>query len=166
MSTIERLVTNYFCTFKDLFAILSYTPQIRRLMVMRSCDGSDFESRLPLKLLNLTSISIHGCSITFDEFKMFIRSLGCKLTALDVLTYYVDMNYLYGNQWKEFIVECLPQLEKFKFEYNRSLRSKNDYPIHPEDLNEFTSPFWIQRKLVVEVAMYTCDIKYTIGPYK
>jgi len=165
-STIEHLVIDHECTFKELFAILSYTPQLRRFAVTGRCENPGFESRLPLKLLNLMSITFAVCNVKFDEFKKFIRSLGCKLTVLYFYNDCQDINYLDANQWKEFIMEYLPQLKKFKFEYNRFLHSENDCPIHPEDLNEFISSFWIQRKLYVQVEMYPCDVIYTIGPYK
>jgi hypothetical protein len=101
-STIEYLIINHSCTFNELEVILSYTPQLCRLNFAHTNDNnSTIENILPIRLSNLTYISLNLHYIKFDEFTMFIKNLDCKLKFLRFITWSEDITYLDANQWEE-----------------------------------------------------------------
>ncbi|CAF4300658.1 unnamed protein product, partial [Rotaria sordida] len=66
LSTIEHLIINHSCKFNELFAILSYTSQLRRLN-FRDTDDDDTNIgiMLPITLLNFTHLSLRIYSTNF-----------------------------------------------------------------------------------------------------
>ncbi|CAF1449856.1 unnamed protein product [Adineta steineri] len=166
-STIEHLVINHSCTFNELSAILSYTPQICRLNFAHLNDSnSPIATILPIKLANLTYITFDIPYIIFDEFKMFITSLDCQLKILRFYTRSSDINYLEANQWEELILKYLPQLEKFYFQYVEEIEHDYHCATYLEDFNQFNSSFWIERKWEFVTEMDPCEVLHSIHPYK
>jgi hypothetical protein len=74
---------------------------------------------VPMTLSNLTYPSIYGIFVTFDELEMFIKNMHCVLKVLHVDPRTEDITYPYLDavRWERFILQDLPQLEEFKFEY-------------------------------------------------
>jgi len=86
MSTIEHLLIDHPCTLNELSALLSHTPQLRRLKFTDSNDSNSTITTIlpPIRLENLTNISFDVLFMTFDEFKMFIKNFECKLKVLHI----------------------------------------------------------------------------------
>ncbi|CAF2706973.1 unnamed protein product [Rotaria sp. Silwood2] len=79
LSTIEYLATYQFCTVNELFTILSYAPQLRRLKLGNSVDiDTNIHIILPITLLHLTDISLLMSDVKFDKFEILIRKIDAK----------------------------------------------------------------------------------------
>ncbi len=177
-STIEYLTINHTRTFKELFAILSYTPQVRRLRFEHFSDNdSSLEMISPITLSNLTHISIYTFYMTFDKLELFITKINCKLRVLSVDSRSPDMTYLDAVRWEKLILKYLPQLEKFYLEYLPQLEKfyleyginyENDHksPTFYGKSDQFKSPFWIERRWVFDATIEYYRIRYSIHPYK
>ncbi|CAF5061595.1 unnamed protein product [Rotaria sp. Silwood1] len=166
-STIEYLIINHSCTFNELSAILSYTPQLSRLNFAHTNDNNSIITNiLPIRLSNLSYISLNVHYIKFDEFIIFIKNLDCKLQILHFTTWSEDMTYLDANRWEELILKYLPQLEKFYFQYYEQIYNAYDSSTYLENFNHFISSFWIEKKWIFETEMDSFELIYRIHPYK
>jgi hypothetical protein len=164
LSPIEYLLIVHSCTFDELFTILSYTPQLRRLNLLNSINiDTNIQTILPITLSNLTDISIPMDNVTFDEFEILIRKINVKLKVLRVTTRAQDINFLNARRWEKLILKSLSQLEEF---YLRYYEPVNKYPIYSGVPNQFTSSFWIERQWTFEAEIIGESINYFIRPYR
>ena len=110
---IENLNIDHCCHLDELVAILSYTPELRRLRF------SDDSGRIlsPITLSNLRSLSIRSYSLSFGQWESVIRQTHPPLQTLYFVTRSRDVNYLNGHRWERFIRENSAQLESFSFHY-------------------------------------------------
>ncbi|CAF4253819.1 unnamed protein product, partial [Adineta steineri] len=167
LSSIEYFFIDHSCTIKELCILTSYTPQIRHLkMTNLSENYSIHEMISPISLINLTYISIESCTITFDEFEMFITQTECNLKVLRINIHSDDTDYLDDHRWEQLISEYLPKLKKFYVEYFQDIDPESGCSIDYEPSQRFTSLFWIKRKWVFELEMNSSDITYKISSYK
>jgi hypothetical protein len=167
LSTIEYLVIDHPCTFGELFAILSYTPQISYLKLTHENDSDlTIEMLSAMTLSNLIYFSTNIQHVKFDEFEMFITHLDSKLKVLRVTTLSEDMDYFDGDRWKKLILKYLPDLEEFSFQYTKQIDHEADFLPYLTDVDQFTSSFWFEREWVLEIEMDSFDIVYSIHPYK
>jgi hypothetical protein len=166
-SSIEHLVIDHSCTFKDLFGILSYTPQLVYLKFQHTRENDSTISMISsITLSNLTSIIMDTHYMTFDELECLISNLDCELKVLRVITLSPDSDYFNADRWEELITEYLPQLEKLYFQYNKQLDPEYDSPIYSQDPNQFISSFWIEQEWLLEIEMDSFEVVYSIRPYK
>ena len=166
LSTIEYLHISHWYTFDELYALISYTPKLRRLNLSHTNKtDSNIELMLPITSDNLIDISMYSNSINFDEFQLFIEKISSKLTILHVAFSYRDMRFLHAHRWEELISRKFSQLKKFSLHYRES-GFGDEFPKYLGELNQFTSPFWIQRKWFLEIETYEYNIHYFIRPYK
>jgi hypothetical protein len=166
-SPIEHLILDHCCTFNELSAITSYTPQLRRLRFTHDLNGDlNVESIPPIALSNLTHLSIHGYNLTFDTFEIFIRKIDSKLKVLHVITQSQDIVYLDAHRWEKLILGYLPRLDRFRLEYREHIDDDFVFPTYPEESNQFTSSFWIERQWLFETEIDFDFIKYLIQPLK
>jgi hypothetical protein len=167
LSTIEYLDIAHWYTFDELSALISYTPQLRRLSLSHiNQDDSNTETMLPVTLNNLTYFSMHTNNINFDEFEMFIENIYSKLKVLRVSFSYKDITLLHANRWEQLISRYFPQLEKFSLRYREGGGYRDEYPIYSGGQNQFISPFWIERKWLLEIDTYEYSINYIVRPYR
>jgi len=161
-SSIEYLHIAHWYTFDELSALISYTPQLRRLDLSHANqDDSTIETMLPITLVNLTYISMHTNYINFDEFEIFIKNIYSKLKVLYVTFLYQDITFLHAYRWEQLILRYLSQLEKFSLKYY-----EYKYPIYSGEQNQFISSFWIERKLIFKVEINEDGILYLVSPYR
>jgi len=161
-STIEYLHIAHWYTFDELSALISYTPQLRRLNLSHANqDDSTIETMLPITLDNLTYISMYTNYINFDEFEIFIKNIYSKLKILYVTFLYQDITFLHAYRWEQLILRYLSQLEKFSLKYYECR-----YPLYTGGRNQFISSFWIERKLIFQVEINENNILYLVCPYR
>jgi hypothetical protein len=130
-------------------------------------DGNTNIGILPTIILaNLTYISIHLYNIRFNRFELFIQKMPSTLKVLCVITQVQDITYLYGYRWEELIQEYLPQLENFSLKYIEYIDEDFVFPVYLEELNQFTSSFWIERQWIFETEIDYEHILYSIRSYK
>jgi hypothetical protein len=165
ISPIEHLTIDHPFTFNELSTIISYTPQLRRLNLSNeSRIKTNSQMISPMMLSSLTYISIFMYDLKFDKFENLISQISCKLKVLYLVgSSHDDATYLDAERWKQLILRYLSQLEKFHLKYY-----ENDFTsrIHIDKLNEFFSPFWIERQWILGVEFESSNITYSIRPYK
>jgi hypothetical protein len=169
-SSIEHLVIEHSCTFNELSAIISYTPQLHRLSSKNALiSNPNIGIISPTALSNLTHLSIGIKGVTFDEFEIFIRKMSSKLKVLYIISQSQNIIYLDGHRWEQLILQYLPQLETFYFEYcdvPNYVNMEVEYPIYSKGPNEFSSLFWIERQWIFEAETDGVLNKYFIRRYK
>ena len=167
-SSIKYLEADHPYIFNELAAVLSYTPQLRRLHFRHITEGDTLNIKMIslATLSNLTSLSMHSNDIAFDALEILISTIRSNLKIFFFKTQSQDMSYLDACRWKRIIVQYLSQLENFHLKYY----ARND--INDEDFkklsgpNQFASPFWIARKWVLQVESEPDCIKYFVLPYR
>ncbi|CAF3514370.1 unnamed protein product, partial [Adineta steineri] len=169
-STIEYLVIDHFCTLDELNCLLHYTPQLRRL----SCHGviesdEEFKEDLSLKLPHLKYIYFQNCDASFDEFEVFIKEISSQLQIFNINIYW-NKAYLDSNRWEQLITEYMPKLKIFYFHFNQYFYD-DDRKINLRDstdkfINQFNSPFWIERKWFRELRIDCEEMNFSIHSYR
>ncbi|CAF4818866.1 unnamed protein product [Rotaria sp. Silwood1] len=119
LSTIEHLVISHSCKFNELFTILSYTSQHCRLSFM---DAYDDDTNIGI----MSPITIYS-----------------KLKVLHITIRSDNIDYLDSIRWKKLILEYLPQLEKFYFDYYIEFEDDTKPSKYIGQFNQFSSSFWI-----------------------
>ncbi|CAF1185422.1 unnamed protein product [Adineta steineri] len=138
----------------SIYNLLSYTPRLRRLSF-----GNILCSRyIPLEQFilpcNLTSISLCHWHLTFNEFASFIAIVGSELEFLRIsIIHETALSNAY--QWQQLIVHHMPRLRTFLFDYHGRLIKDADGNSRCQTLlDEFSSPFWIERQWVFAHSHY------------
>ena len=106
VTQIENLNIDHCCHINELITILYYTPGLRRLRFSDD-SGRKFNPGVlsPIVLTNLTYISIHSYSVTFDQWEILIRHLRPPLKGLYFLTRSEDIDFLDAHRWEQFLRE-------------------------------------------------------------
>jgi hypothetical protein len=165
-STIEYLVIDYPCTLKQLTNLLCHTPRISRLTCERLGESEENVNKdVPITLSYLTHISIGECDVEFDEFEVFIRKISSQLQVLHISIAW-NTAYLDASRWEQLIKKYMPHLNKFYFNYDQYI--DDDFNINPgyTFINQFTSPFWLERKWFCELKVDCADMTLSIYPYR
>jgi hypothetical protein len=165
-TNIEYLVINHSCTFNQVSTIISYTPELYRLNLMKSYDTySNKEILLPImNLFSLTYLSIRICDIYFGELELFIGETGCNLKVLRITRLY-ERDYLDADQWQQLIEDYLPDLEKFYLQFHDEVNPEAAISkTLPSD--NFRSLFWIERQWLMDIEMNSLKIICSIRPYR
>jgi hypothetical protein len=166
LTNIEYLVINHSCTFNQVSAIISYTPELYHLNLMKSYDTYlNKEILLPImNLFSLTYLSIRICDIYFEELELFIGETGCNLKVLRITRLY-ERDYLDADQWQQLIEDYLPDLEKFYLQFHTEIDPEaaisNTLPS-----DNFRSLFWIERQWLMDIEMNSLKIMCSIRPYR
>ncbi|CAF4243927.1 unnamed protein product [Rotaria sp. Silwood2] len=164
LSTIEYLSIDHSWTYNELFSIMSYTSQLRRLHLFNAYDfRTNIQSILPITLSKLTDISIPMNRLKFHEFEIIIRKIDVKLKVLRVKVQSQDITFLVAHRWEKLILESLPHLEEFYLQYIENFNREYHYPGVPD---QFISSFWIKRQWTFEVEIDHESINYFVRPYK
>lgn len=152
MTRIENVDIGHDCQFHELLTILSYTPQIHRLRFFDDPDGKFHVTLLPsISLSNLTFLSIHSSSMTFDQWEILIHHIQPPLTVLNFVARSEDINYLDAHRWENFLRKSFPRLERFDLHYHQDFNRHETFPIFPYQSNQFLSSFWLERKWLIDM---------------
>ncbi|CAF3666280.1 unnamed protein product [Rotaria sp. Silwood1] len=167
-STIEHIVIDHSCTLNEFYIIVSYLPQLRRCHFEEIYDDNqiNIHTILQIRLFNLTYISLNGCFIKFDTFEQLIRKIECQLKVLHVINKCDNDDYLDANRWKTLILDYLPYLKELSLECYKNIKKESGIRIDFERAKPFTSLFWIERKLILEIQVTFYQIIYSIRPFK
>ncbi|CAF2975458.1 unnamed protein product [Rotaria sp. Silwood2] len=166
-SPIKYLLMDHCSTFKELSAILSYTPQLCHLNFMQTKKlhpNTDIIS--PITLSNLKHLSIHAHHLKFDEFEIFISQISSTLKVLFLSTESEDINYLDAILWEQLILKYMPQIEKFDLRYYETIYEDFESPTYFNEPHHFSTSFWIERQWIFEAEISGSAIIYAIRPYK
>ncbi len=99
-------------------------------------------------------------------FEIFINKLNSNLNILSLNIIPEDIDYLDANRWERFILNNLPQLEKFYFTYAAHFEENSQPLTYLEKRDQFSSSFWLERQWILETEIKFDKIIYSILPYK
>lgn len=167
MTRIEDLHIDQNCPFHELLTLLSYTPQLRRLRFSDD-PGGEFNATLfpSISLANLTFLSIHCSSITFDQWEIFVHHIQPPLKVLNFVSRSEDVNYLDAHRWEKFLRKYFSTLERFSLYYHENFERNQIFPPFPYPSNQFSSTFWIERKWLIDMETDEYGMIFSIRPSK
>ncbi|CAF1279291.1 unnamed protein product [Adineta steineri] len=166
LSPITYLHIAHWYTFHELSALLSYTPSLRHLNLSHTNnDDAYIEDILPMNMNELIHLSIFSSDLNFHEFQSFVEKIHSKLQILNVYFTKPDIRFLHADRWQKLLLENFSQLEKFSLCY-REMENRDNYPIYDGQLNQFVSPFWIQRNLIFGIEVEQYSHYYYVCPLK
>ncbi|CAF1429446.1 unnamed protein product [Rotaria magnacalcarata] len=169
-SGIKRLYLDQGTNFKELFSIVSYTPELCHLKLSHAEENDNDEPStanvLPISLLKLIDFSIDRYEMRFDGFQWFIKNIFWKLKVLYINFEYEDMKCFDGNRWEQLIRQHLPQLKNIYLTYDERNYYEHKLLKNAGQLNQFFSSFWIERQTIMEIEIHDSHIKYVIRPYR
>ena len=170
-SSIEHLAIDHSCTLDELIVILTYTPELRRLICTEVTGwNAVVPKRKSITMSHLTYASFAKCDANFNEMEIFIQNLSSRLKVL-YLTCLRDPSYLNADRWKEIIIKHCTQLRIFQFEYQETIDADLTVTAYHTMFNRFYSSFWINRQCFFEVSLHKDDyfddvITYSLGPHR
>jgi len=96
----------------------------------------------------LTHISFKIVSINFDQFEQMIVHIfpTVQVLHLTVKDYNEDSVYMDANKWKQLILSHIPNLRVFDIQLDFTLSNNADQLKIETKINQFTTPFWIERQ--------------------
>ncbi|CAF1083596.1 unnamed protein product [Rotaria sordida] len=169
-SPIEHLIINNDFNIHELSALLSYTPQLRRLSLSNlwQCSNEQIIS-CPIKLNHLTHVSLNMNNITFDQFEILIKHLFFQLQVL-YITITDDKTYLDANRWERLILSYMPYLRIFDIQWEY-FPQKNVYTADIFMIESFRTEFWLERQWfftsTLESASDGCyRVLFSTNPYR
>ena len=164
-SPIEHLVIENIIHIDLLYAILSYVPHLRRLMI-RSLIGLDKRNDPSLNILTeFTHFTIGLCDLPFSDFQLLAHNVLRHLRILCISTEN-NRTYLEANQWEDIISASIPNLEIFDFQCSYSTAQSSELMF-----SDFTTPFWTDRQWFFALQhpdkqSSRSTLFYTTKPYK
>lgn len=159
-STIEYMTINHNCCLDQLLMLLSYTPQLRRLIFRGSFNSPNNDNdEISITLPNLRYLRMNKCYLTCDEFQSFIMQINSPLRVMRITTCN-DSAYLDANRWERFILHHMPSLQEFYFEHHESFTDCFRVAEYHKSIHRFTSSFWIERKWILQL---NTTVIYKVG---
>jgi hypothetical protein len=144
-SPIEHLIINNRFAVHELMAVLSYTPQLRRLSLGGLWHYLYEQITLcSIKLDHLTHASLNISGISFDVFEILTKHLLFQLQVLYV-TAENDKTYLDGDRWKRLILSSMPYLRIFDIRW-KYFSLETVYAVDSFIIESFRSKFWVERQ--------------------
>ncbi|UJR24578.1 hypothetical protein I4U23_005953 [Adineta vaga] len=147
-SSIEHLIIENHINENELQAILSYVPQLRHL----SLHSFELYKRTRKQLSSIMLEFLTHVSLKFDypiEFNDFEQFLVKYFPLIQVLHITMGNECMPANRWEQLISTYLTNLRIFDVRFKICL--END-----SQINQFTSPFWIERQWFFDYVRYQC----------
>ncbi|CAF1531561.1 unnamed protein product [Rotaria sordida] len=128
---IEYLVIDHFCSLNELASLISYTPQLRCLILHKgkSNDSNIMVLLSSITLANLKWIYLNLCQTIFNELEIFITKIFPNLKSLSIIES-EDITFLDAHRWEQLILNYFSQLEKFYLIYDDYVDNEQKYPIY------------------------------------
>jgi hypothetical protein len=152
-STIEYLVINHHCAFFELYSIIRHTPLLYHLICRQILKKNDhLGNEKAITLPSLTHISMDICVKSPDHFGLFMMKLFAPVQVLRI-RYHRNTDHLDDNGWEHLIRTNLPYLCRFHYENHQCFSRYEENNFDYTKINQFTSPFWVERQLYGELAL-------------
>ena len=132
--SIECLTINGNVKFDNLMKMISYSPQLRRLIIKRTSFGIKTNYGEGYSFVQLKSLIIEVLYLSINELESFLL-LTPSLSYLKLIG---TIETFDGKRWEDFIKLNLPHLDQFQFDVRCS---------HIQwKIKSFRSPFWVEHK--------------------
>jgi hypothetical protein len=167
-STIQYLIINHRCNLEELFSIISHTPQLRRLTCRNLLEAqNDLSNTNQITLFNLTHVYIDIVNIGFIDYEMFFDKIFAPIQILRIKDH-ENPDYSDANNWEQLIKRYIPHLCRFNYEFHEHNPFEDDNIDFFMKINQFTSPFWIQRQWFFQFTIHMNDqhVSGLIHPYR
>ncbi|CAF1317314.1 unnamed protein product [Rotaria magnacalcarata] len=93
------------------------------------------------------------------RFTMRIPQISCKLKYLHITLTDGESTFLNGDHWERLIVQYLPELKKHHLGFRNYFNEVPEYSLDSAPSNPLNTPFWIKRQDILDIQMYTSNIK-------
>ncbi|CAF4548331.1 unnamed protein product, partial [Rotaria magnacalcarata] len=143
-------IRNYNCCSYDFSRLFEKTPRLRKFSISSDSDEDDdlpiSREFLPapqsLSVTRLILLSIRSLPLMTSLFKLLP-----SITRLKVEIHSITLD---GHQWKEMIVNYLPQLKDFQFKTDLDLCRSIDDSTNEDKVDQYLSTyrtsFWIEHR--------------------
>ncbi|CAF2116346.1 unnamed protein product [Rotaria magnacalcarata] len=175
-SPIEHLIIDNDLDLSQIYSLLSYVPQLRRLSLQRpSVSWKQRANTSPPTLKHLTHVSLNLDRISFDRFEEIVKNLFSTIQVLYTsIEYNTDDAYKDSRKWEQLILYHMPNLRVFDIRDVRKAThttDNNNLPILDNHTNQFTSSFWIKKQWFFALQHYKLgfgsrQIFYSTCPYR
>ncbi|CAF2043339.1 unnamed protein product [Rotaria magnacalcarata] len=180
-SPIEHFIINHGIYLNEVNGLVSYTPQLRCFSAQLGRIYSIKKTTIdPPTLNHLTHVFLVLCDISFSEFEQLAIDFFSRIQVLRIsITYHRDTEYTDNNRWEQLISTRMLNLRIFDIRHEswsinfaaNDNNSSNDPIILDGLINQFISPFWIERKwfFAVQYNQARCrnrKIFYSTNPYR
>ena len=163
LNSIESMYIRQFCSFDELELIVSYMPQLRSLNNLQIYKSKGFPS---LNLLNLTSLTIGLYDITFNQLKIYLSKIQSQLEVLHIENSTEDLTYINDKKWEEYLLENFFQLKRFSLSNLIEFEYDEDSLLEIIEPNQFTSSFWINRRMILDMELFQGEFWYSVRSYR
>lgn len=161
---IQYLYLDHCMDLNELFSIISYTPELSKLIVTLIIDTKwlSVKDERRISLFNLKYFSIKVYESDLDELEEFFLKTNCRLDIFHILIMHRSGNYHNIYQWQRFIRRYLSYLKTFTIIFHESNKSQSEIL---NDTLQFKQ-FWSHRLMNFCMEISPILIKHTISPYR
>ena len=146
-SPIEHLIIENDANLDELYSVLSYLPQLRRLS-WQKLSALDYKQTIVerMELKHLTHLTLELRHANFNQFETMIIDHFPHLEVLHLSTSF-NREYLDEDRWERLIACSMPHLRIFDLEHRDQSYTTNNVFLTCIRLNRiFTSLFWRERQ--------------------
>jgi hypothetical protein len=173
-SSIEHLIIENKICLDHLDSLLSYVPQLRRFSIQLLEDSWKKRTKVSSLVFNhLTHISLQLDHIIFNQFEQLIVDLFPFVEVLRIsIKNNRDTAYMDKKRWEQLILSHMTNLRIFDFRHEDwSNIGYNNQLTSDAQINQFTTPFWIERQWSFAHRCYQAryrnhTIFYSTNPYR
>ena len=171
-SSIEHLVIENDGDSDELYSVLSYLPQLRRLSwhnFSNSHNNQPITGHVELK--HLTHLNLELRVTGFDQFEAMIIGLFPCLKVLHLSISFAP-GYCDADRWERLVLSSLPKLRIFDLKHQYSFLTSDELSATSWRLHRiFASSFWLEHQwffthqVCFESGLYHL-IFYSTNPYR
>jgi hypothetical protein len=177
-SSIEHLVICNKVLLNQIYSLLQYVPQLRRLSLEYLHGSKHGRTQTNSITLNyLTHVSLDMYCVSFNDFELLVKDffrhvqvLHIGLNCLHLST--PDTEYLNADWWERLILKSMSNLYTFDFKHEyRGWCNNDDRQRYENQINKFNSLFWIKRQWFFENQYHEksnsyVTLFYSTNPYR
>ena len=171
-SPIEHFVIENGAKIDELYSVLSYLPQLRRLSWHKLSGSDNQQSTLErMEMKHLTHLNLELRVTDFDQFEAMIVHLFPRVEVLHLSTSF-SHEYLDADRWQRLISCSMPQLRVFDLQHQDNVRTSDEALLTSARLKHtFTSSFWLEHQwyfthqIFLQQGLYQV-IFYSTNPYR
>ena len=169
-SPLETLTVGALWTFRRLLQTTQLFPHLKRLDCQKVAENSLLPKEPLVDSATLTHLVLHDCRMTFNVFEFYIKKICRSLRTLRLGTSW-QPNYLDADRWEQLIKKHMPCLRTFSLTYEEFVYGNHSSHPEHERLHRFSSKFWTDRQLMLELNLDSCfsfpfAVSYAVRPYK